>query len=144
MTTPAAASSSGQWWVVSRASGARGGPPQLIAVQSSSPPPGEIGGPFPTQAAAQQFILQQENQSTFPAVPNPFGFLAALGWIQEIGHWLGILISAATDLHTYISLGWLTLGFWMLVIGLLLWLRIPQRAARAARDAGAAAAVAAA
>lgn len=136
----------GQWWVVQNPSGARGGPPVYIAVQAATPPPNEVAGPYATEAEARAKILELENQTTFPpapSIPNPFGFLAALGWIQEIGHWVGLAVSAVTDIHMWISLGWLALGFWMLVIGILLWLKIPQRAARAAKDVGAAAAGAA-
>lgn len=135
-----------QWWVVQNPSGARGGPPVYIAVQAATSPPNEVAGPFPTEAAARQKILDLENQNTFPAapsIPNPFGFLAALGWIQEIGHWVGLAVSAVTDIHMWISVGWLVLGFWMLVVGILLWLKIPQRAARAAREVGQTAAAAA-
>jgi hypothetical protein len=140
------ATAAGQWWVIQRATGARGGPPQYIAQQATSPPPGEVAGPFKTESEARQWILNAQSQTTFPAapsIPNPFGFLAALGWIQEIGHWAGIVVAAVTDIHTYISVGWLALGFWMLVIGILLWLKIPQRAAGAAREAGEAAGAAA-
>ena len=135
-----------QWWVVQNPSGARGGPPVYIAVQAATSPPNEVAGPFPTEAAARAEILTLENQTTpppLPSIPNPFGFLAALNWIQEIGHWFGIAVAAVTDIHMWISLGWLALGFWMLVIGILLWLRIPQRVARAAKDAGETAAAAA-
>jgi len=145
VTTPAA-SSTAQWWVTQEPSGARGGPPVYRAVQSATSPPGEVAGPFPTEAAARQEILKLENQTTFPpapSIPNPFGFLAALGWIQEIGHWFGLAVAAVTDVHMWISLGWLALGFWMLVIGILLWLKVPQRAAAAAKDVGEAAAGAA-
>ena len=150
MTTPGASSISsttkGQWWVVQDPSGARGGPPVYRAVQATASPPNEVAGPFATEAEARQKILDLENQGQFPpapSIPNPFGFLAALGWIQEIGHWVGLAVAAVTDVHMWISLGWLSLGFWMLLIGILLWLKIPQRAARAAKDAAAAAAVAA-
>lgn len=145
MTTTAAAAQ-GKWWVVAHPTGARGGPPSYITVQATTSPPGEVAGPFPTQAAAEQWIqgtITQGGLPPAPSIPNPFGFLAALGWIQEIGHWVGIAVSAITDIHMWISLGWITLGFWAMVIGILLWLRIPQRAARAAKTAAEGAAAAA-
>lgn len=152
MTTPATGSSSSaaksQWWVLAADVPGRGQPP-FQAIQSATRPKDTAvsrvaAGPFPTQAAAQQWINQQENNLPglpLPSIPNPFGFLAALDWIQEIGHWFGIAVAAITDVHMWISLGWLTLGFWLLVIGILLWLKIPQRAARAAKGAATAAAV---
>lgn len=150
MTSPldAAASGTGQWWVLAADVPARGQPP-FKAIQSATRPKDTAvshvaAGPFASQVDAQAWINNQLNGLPgLPSIPNPFAFLAALGWIQEIGHWLGIVVAAATDLHTYISLGWLALGFWLLLIGILLWLRVPQRVASAAKDAGAAAAGAA-
>lgn len=140
------AAAKSQWWVTQTPSGARGGPPVYRAVQSATSPPNEVAGPFATEAEARAEILKLENQGQFPpapSIPNPFGFLAALGWIQEIGHWVGLAVSAVTDIHMWISVGWLALGFWMLVVGILLWLKVPQRAARAAKEAATAAAGAA-
>lgn len=157
MTTPAAPGSSsssssstakGQWWVMEASAPGRGAP-QFRAIESATRPKDTAvshvaAGPFATQADAQNWINQQGSiGGILPSIPNPFGFLAALGWIQEIGHWVGIAVAAVTDIHMWISLGWLALGFWMLVIGILLWLKIPQRAARAAKQAATAAAVAA-
>lgn len=149
--------STAQWWVILEASA---GPPiqsGFIVVQGTAAAihqkygtGAQVNGPYATRAEAEA-AGQKLSQPFGPqpptglpgGIPNPFGFLAALGWIQEIGHWVGLAVSAVTDIHMWISLGWLTLGFWMLVIGILLWLKIPQRAARAAKDAAAAAAVAA-
>lgn len=145
------------WWVILEASS---GPPissGFIVVQGTADAihqkygtGAQVNGPYPTKAAAEA-AGQKLSQPFGPqpptglptGIPNPFGFLAALGWIQEIGHWVGLAVAAITDIHMWISLGWLALGFWMLVVGILLWLKIPQRAARAAKDAAAAAAVAA-
>lgn len=155
MTTPSAGN--GQWWVILEASS---GPPissGFIVVQGTAAAihqkygtGPQVNGPYATRAEAEA-AGQKLSQPFGPqpptglpgGTPNPFAFLAALGWIQEIGHWAGILVSAVTDVHTWISVGWLGLGFWMLVIGILLWLRIPQRAAKAAKEAGAVAAKAA-
>lgn len=145
MTTPA---SGGQWWVIA-ADVPHPGQPPFNAIQSATRPADTAvthvaAGPFATKADAENWINGQlNNLPGLPSIPNPFGFLAALGWIQEIGHWFGIAVSAVTDVHMWISVGWLALGFWMLVIGILLWLKIPQRVASAAKDAGAAAAGAA-
>lgn len=128
MTTPSGPPGQGQWWVMA-ANSPRPGSPPFQAVQSPTRPKDTAiahvaAGPFATQAAAQAWITQQDPTGIpIPSIPNPFGFLAALGWIQEIGHWAGILVSAITDLHTYISLGWLMLGFILLIIGILMWLR---------------------
>jgi hypothetical protein len=147
----------GDWWVILEASS---GPPissGFIVVQGTATAihakygtGPQVMGPYPTKAAAEA-AGQNVSQPFGPqpptglpgGIPNPFGFLAALGWIQEIGHWVGLAVSAVTDIHMWISVGWIGLGFWMLVIGILLWLKVPQRAARAARDVAAAAAVAA-
>jgi hypothetical protein len=154
MTTP---TGTGDWWVILEA---QAGPPiqsGFIVVQGTAAEihakygtGSQVMGPYPTRAAAEA-AGNQVSQPFGPqpptglpgGIPNPFGFLAALGWIQEIGHWVGIVVAAVTDLHTWISVGWGLLGFWMLVIGILLWLKIPQRTAKLAKDAAAAAAVAA-
>lgn len=151
------ATSSGDWWVILEASS---GPPissGFIVVQGTAAAihakygtGPQVMGPYPTRAAAEAAGNQASQPfgpqppTGFPGgIPNPFGFLAALGWIQEIGHWVGLAVSYVTDIHMWISLGWLALGFWMLVIGILLWLKIPQRAARAAKEVGETAAAAA-
>ena len=161
VTTPGGAA----WWAILEASG---GPPLqagYITVQGTAAQihakygtGADVLGPFATQPEAAAAGKAASAPTTGPGgpglhpqaptglpggIPNPFGFLAALGWIQEIGHWVGIVVAAVTDLHTWISIGWLTLGFWMLLIGILLWLRIPQRVAKAAKSAGEAAGAAA-
>ena len=129
MTTPSGPPAQGQWWVMEASAPGRGSP-QFQAVQSPTRPKDTAvshvaAGPFATQADAEKWISNAEGGFGIPtpSIPNPFGFLAALGWIQEIGHWAGILVSVITDLHTYISLGWLMLGFILLIIGILMWLR---------------------
>ena len=51
---------------------------------------------------------------------GPLGFL---GGLTEIGHWLGVAVTDLTDIHMYISLGWLFLGFLLLLLGLYWWIR---------------------
>jgi hypothetical protein len=134
MTTPAGP---GDWWVILEA---QAGPPiqsGFIVVQGTAAAihakygtGPQVMGPYPTRAAAQaagQSVSQpfgpQPPTGLPGGIPNPFGFLAALGWIQEIGHWAGILVSALTDVHTYISVGWLLLGFVLVVTGFIWWQR---------------------
>ena|SRR5215471_2793484 len=83
-------------------------------------------GPFGTQVEAQKAAGQQTDQiaaaTQAGSLPNPF---AALG---EIAHWAGVIITAITDIHMWISLGWIFLGVGLVLLGLMLWLRIPVAA----------------
>lgn len=148
MTTPGAPPAQGQWWVMA-ANSPRPGSPPFQAVQSATRPKDTAiahvaAGPFATKTDAENWIQQQDPTGIpIPSIPNPLSLLAGLGWIQEIGHWAGILVSAITDLHTYISLGWLMLGFILLIIGILMWLRTTdayQNLSATARTAAVAAA----
>lgn len=56
----------------------------------------------------------------FPGVSNPLAFL---GWLQDIGHWIGVFVSAITDGAMWRSLGWITLGLILMVVGILMLLR---------------------
>jgi hypothetical protein len=72
---------------------------------------------FSTQAAAQAYISSESSlagSGNLPSVPG----LAALGWLQDIGHWLGVAVAALTDKYTWISVGWLLLGLLLVVIAL--------------------------
>lgn len=142
MTTPPAAA--GTWWVM-EASVVGHGAPQYRAVQSATRPHDTAvshvaAGPFSTEADAQAWIKGQEGGGlSFPAPPNPLAFL---GWLQEAGHYAGLLIAALTDVHLYISLGWLVLGFWLAVAGVVLWLLSTKTVHRLESGAAAAGALA--
>lgn len=120
-----------EWWVVNditRPGGPRG--PQQTnykVVQSASRPTNAVAGPFTTQAEAQQWMSSATAAGSNPVsaigLPNP------LSALTEIGHWIGALVTALTDFAMWRSLGWLVLGLILIWIGVLLWLRIPQRAA---------------
>lgn len=142
MTTPVQ-----QWWVVQAVMGARGGQPPFVAVESPTRPPDTsqghtVAGPFATKAEADAWIAQRTAGPPLPSIPNPLSFL---GWLQDIGHWTGILVASLTDIHMWISLGWLGLGLILLVIGFMMWFRTTDTYAElkeAATTAGAAAAAA--
>ena len=38
-------------------------------------------------------------------------------------------MESVTDIHMWISTGWLIMGFWLVVLGIALWLKIPQKIA---------------
>lgn len=45
--------------------------------------------------------------------------------LAEIGHYIGELVSHLTDVHMWISIGWIALGFFLLVLALAVLLRKP-------------------
>lgn len=83
-------------------------------------------GPFPTKAAAQAYenaigtnaILPPPGTPIVGDIPAPSNPLAFLGFLGDIGHWLGIAVAALTDKYTWISVGWLLLGLVLVVISL--------------------------
>lgn len=109
-------------------------------------------GPFGSESAAEQWIGEHQgagapgstgNTGTtdipvpnpIPGgqpieIPNPFGgvggAVGAASGVTEVGHFLGVLVSNLTDVHLWISMGWLWLGFTLILIGLLLWFRQSQ------------------
>lgn len=132
MTTPAPTTAAGTWWVM-EASVVGHGAPQYRAVESATRPKDTAvshvaAGPFSTQSAAQAWITQQQGGGlSFPAPPNPLAFL---GWLQEFGHYAGLIVAAVTDVHTYISLGWLFLGLQLVMLGVVLWILSTNTARR--------------
>jgi hypothetical protein len=119
------------------------------------PTPGDnqiIYGPYPSQAAAKaaenragQLAARQtyrgKNVSQGPggfnipgnqAPPNPFS------WVGAISHWIGDFVLHLTDVHMWISIGWITLGAVLIFAGIMLWLKVPQTAAALAPAAAAA------
>jgi hypothetical protein len=57
--------------------------------------------------------------------------------LSTLGHWAAVLVSNLTDVHLWISLGWLLLGAALIFTGVMLWLKVPQRAAAVAPPAAA-------
>lgn len=104
-----------QWWVVQDTAGGRGSG-AFIVRQAPSRPVDAVAGPFATQAEAQAWVSAHEPHG-LPPLPNP------LAWLQDIGHWVGILVANLTDPHMWISLGWGWLGFLLLLLGAYLWVR---------------------
>lgn len=51
--------------------------------------------------------------------------------LTEIGHFFGVLVTDLTDVHMYISLGWLALGMALLILGIYLWVRTSDTYAQA-------------
>lgn len=124
-----------QWWVLQKGPGGtgRGGGPLYSVVESPTRPTPPAGGaivaagPFPTAQAAQSWI----NAQSVPAPPD-FGIPNPFSWVGAVAHWIGDAVLSITDVHMWISLGWLLLGTLLIVWGFLLLFRVPQRAARTA------------
>lgn len=124
----------------------RPGAPQFQVIQSATRPKDSTqahvaAGPFPTKAAAEAWVSAQTSPS-LPGLPNPLSFLSLIG---NVGHWIGVFVAAVTDVHLYISLGWLLLGLVLLTMGLILWLRTTDAykgLSATAKEAGVAAAAA--
>lgn len=141
-TPPPAPASSVPFWVM-QASVVAHGQQQYTIVQSATRPKNTAvssvaAGPFPTKAAAQAWIDAQQSPG-LPALPNPLSFLSTIG---NIGHWAGIAVAAVTDIHFWISLGWIWLGFMLLVVGIVLWILSTKTARSTVKGAATAAAVA--
>lgn len=108
------------WWVLQASVAARG-QPAFTAVESPTRPKDTgvsrvVAGPFKTKAEAQAWIAAQ---TAGPSLPNPLAFL---GWIQEIGHWIGVAVAYVTDGAMWRSIGWIVLGGILALAGILLWL----------------------
>jgi len=105
---------------------------------------GSADGPYATKADAQQAVTsgsakkppstaQASNQPSLSNVPvvGPVigGITSDVQAIGDVAAALEAFFSAITDAKMWKSLGWLLLGVAFLTMGILLWLRIPQRAA---------------
>lgn len=134
MTSPGA--SKERFWVTKAVIASRGGQPPFIIKESPTSPPDEVAGPFDTRAEAQKWIDAQSLHAPDIdiSLPNPFS------WVGAISHWIGDAVLHLTDVSMWISIGWILLGAVLMFWGILLWLKIPQRAAGAAAKAAAAAA----
>jgi hypothetical protein len=115
-----------QWWVTwqNLPDGTAARKSALIWGPQAKAPAQRAGwfeaGPFPTAAAAQAYKNAIGTGSVLPppgtpivgsvqAPANPFAGLI------EIGHWIGKLVTALTDPHMWISLGWLLLGLILVI-----------------------------
>jgi hypothetical protein len=124
------------WWIILTASATAGsgysivqGTQAQIDKKYGGPP--VVRGPFNTREDAQKAAAGAvgsgsgsiSTQGPVASFQNP---LDALG---EIAHWAGVIVTALSDIHMWISLGWLVLGLILIIVGILLWLKVPQRAA---------------
>lgn len=140
------------WWVTyTSVSPHEGGTLDAQAVESAKKPtkppsPLEVfgqppTGPYPDKAAAEK-VATAYNKSHLdtiptPSIPNP---LSALGQIAAA---IRAFFDAITDAAMWRSIGWIFLGMWMIWVGIMLWLRVPQKMGQAALAVGGAAAKAA-
>jgi len=108
-----------EWWAVLNLSSKFGQTCQVV--QSRTKPKGgpgiSIQGPFPSRQEAQN-VCNTIGKGGPPPLPNPLAFL---GWIQEIGHYVGLAVAYITDGPMWRSIGWIVLGFIFLVSGVILW-----------------------
>lgn len=123
-TTPGKQVLTGPFWVIYRPADAATSP--VVMGDPHKPPtlPGYVvDGPYQTFAEAQAKADSIRKGVQIPALANPLGYLG------EIGHFFGLLVSHLTDVHMWISLAWLALGIVLFIEGLLLLLKVPQAVA---------------
>lgn len=99
-----------------------------------------IAGPFATKAQADAWVRAHKgtfgpgttgglpgsgDDSILPSVPNPFS------WTGAIAHWIGKVALDITDVHMWISLGWILLGIVLMVLGVYLIIRLSEPYAKA-------------
>lgn len=123
------------WWIILTASSTGGsgfmvvqGTQQEIDKKYGGPP--TVRGPFNTQADAEKSAKASVGSGSGSiSTQGPVVTSNPLDALGEIGHWAGVIVTALTDVHMWVSLGWLALGLVLIVMGLLLWLKVPQKAA---------------
>jgi hypothetical protein len=79
---------------------------------------------FTSKSAASDFISSQANAGagdTGAGVVHDV--LDTAGALTEAAHWIGDFVTHLTDVHMWISLGWLALGLLLLVAGIVWLLR---------------------
>jgi hypothetical protein len=99
---------------------ATGAPPGQVTARttsSGSPPPGWEGIIAGIGQALSGGGIGGLVGGTAGHIPS------GLGWLEEIGHWIGVAVTDLTDVHMWISLGWLGLGLILIMIGLFWWIR---------------------
>lgn len=121
MTNPGAPSAGGGGWYVITFR-AKPTDPFTVEVSQKPFPAGQAlidSGPYATQAEAQA-AAQKLQSAPIPGtgIPNPFS------WVGAVAHWIGDFVLSLTDVHMWISLGWIVLGGLMVLVGLNLWLGI--------------------
>jgi hypothetical protein len=90
-----------------------------------------LGGPYATSAAAEKAFPQGSHgtvpSDTGPPVASdaPVELPDPLGGIEQIGAALRAFWDGITDWHLWASLGWITLGVFLMWAGLRMWLGKP-------------------
>lgn len=123
------------WWIILTASATGGS--GFMVVQGSQAEidrkyggPPVVRGPFSTQADAEKSAKGAVGSgSNSISEQGPVAGGNPLDALGEIAHWAGVIITNLTDVHMWISLGWMALGLILITMGILLWLKVPQRAA---------------
>lgn len=136
-----------QWWIVYELLSIRGPNPagktafKIVQADSADTAkniveaeggiPVDTQGPFSTQAEAQAAASKKETENKnaahkaedkkFPHLPNP------LGGVEEVGAVLEAAFRTITDVKFWRSLGWLTIGIGLLILGLAIWMKLPQK-----------------
>lgn len=91
-------------------------------------PAGQVAGPVQGQDPITTASWWQDLPTIFGGIGGTIlGGSGALGSLSETGHWLGVIVSNITDIHMWISLGWMALGLLLVIIGISWLLRIPDR-----------------
>jgi hypothetical protein len=145
-----AAAGSSQWWIVVTPN--TQGAQYKIIQGSAASVQGQYGqyaqGPFATRADAQaaaggglspgQVAGAAGAGLTQGLTPTmvPTSISAGLS-IFDAAHWIGVLVTNLTNVAMWRSLGWLALGVMLMTVGLMLWLKLPQKAADIATSAAA-------
>jgi hypothetical protein len=101
---------------------------------------GSVAGPYASQAAAQQAVssgsvksppstAQASNSPSLGNVPGAGAVTNDLSALGDVAAAMKSFYSAVTDGKMWRSVAWILLGLILMVNGILLWLKIPQRAA---------------
>ena len=124
------------WWIVLTASASAGSGYMLVQgtqadVYKKYGGPADVHGPYGSKDEAQKAAQAQvkSGQISTEGPPGSFKFTNPLDALGEIAHWAGVIVTAITDVHLYISLGWLFLGITLIWLGVALWLKVPQKVA---------------
>lgn len=123
------------WWIILTASATAGSGYSIVQgtqaeIDKKYGGPPVVRGPFSSKADAQKAAAGAVGSgSKSISTQGPVVTQNPLDALGEIAHWAGVIVTALSDAHMWISLGWLVLGLVLIVMGILLWLKVPQRAA---------------
>lgn len=99
---------------------------QIVAAQNGTQKVADI-----EKGYVQWYQTRQAAENAYKGEQGFFGtgsvdiaaLIPGLSGLIELGHWIGDFIAHITDLYMWISLGWISLGLVLLVVGILMWLR---------------------